>query len=320
MVADEHMPDVSADVTGRRTRVVYVLGDVHSGSTLLSLILASHPTIEGPGEIAALCRAWRRGHFCTCNRRVSECPFWTAVVRTWFERSGLDTMESYEELRARHETLRCLPMLAVRRRRPWPALRGYLEATTSLIETIASLSGRPIVVDASRTPPRAYALAGDPGLDVRLVHLVRDPRAVCFSLTRGRGQALADGVGRTAAPQPVRRTAARWIRQNVVAAWVRRRHDPRHSVSVRYEDLVADPGGTLGRIGSAIEVDLSGVVQAVEQGEAIRPRHVAAGNRMRMAKEIRLRLDDEWTRAMSARDRRLAELLTGPWLRAYGYE
>ena len=320
MVADATMPDVPAEVTGGGTRVVYVVGDVHSGSTLLSLLLASHPTIEGPGELAALCRAWRRGHFCTCVHRVSECPFWSVVVREWLRRSGLDSIDSYDELRERHESLRSLPILAVRRRRPWPALRVYLAATTGLIETIASHSGRPVVVDASKAPPRAYALTAAPALDVRLVHLVRDPRAVCFALTRGRGQDLAAGVGRATVPQPISRTAMRWIRQNVLAAWVRRRHDPRHSVMVRYEDLLADPRGTLGRIGDAIEVDLSEVGRSAEQDGAIRPRHVAAGNRMRMASEIRLRLDDEWSHAMSARDRRLAELLTGPWLRAYGYE
>lgn len=304
----------------RPTRVVYVLGGVHSGSTLLGLLLARHPAIEAPGELRTLVDAWRRGHFCSCGLRVRECAFWTAVVREWLQRSRLESVEVYEGLRQRAESVRCLPMLVLRTRRPSPPFQRYLEATASLFATIASLSGRPVVVDTSKTAARACTLNLVPEVDVRLVHLVRDPRGVCFSMTKPRAEDLAAGVPSTRGPQPVRRTAARWILRNVIAAWVRRRHDPARSVLVRYEDLVADLSGTLGRIAAAIDVDLGEVIRGVRQGEAIETRHVATGNRLRMAKAIQFRFDDEWTRAMPARDRRLAETLTAPWRRAYGYD
>jgi hypothetical protein len=286
---------------------------------LLSLILGCHPEVDAPGELNKLVRVWRRGDFCTCGERVRECAFWTAVWRDWMGANGLAGTPPYEELQGAVEWPRHLPMLLARRRRRSLAFRHYAEATTRLFDTIAALSGCPVVVDSSKAPRRAYALTQTPGLDVRLIHLVRDPRGVCYSMTKALRKDLEAGVGIDRPGWPIRKTAMHWMLRTTIAAWIRRRHGADRAILVRYEDLVADPLTTLERIGVATGLDLSEVARGLAQGQTIRPRHVAIGNQMRMAKEIRVQIDDEWARSMHPRDRRLVEILTGPWLRALGY-
>ena len=62
--------------------VVYVAGLSHSGSTLLHMMLASHPRAVGLGEAfktlapgpSGLARS--RSRRCTCGKAMEDCPFW----------------------------------------------------------------------------------------------------------------------------------------------------------------------------------------------------------------------------------------------------
>ncbi len=65
------------------TPVVYIAGCGHSGSTLLALLLDSHPDIACVGETAVKPKIRRRGDAaaaeCSCGQTLANCPFWTRV-------------------------------------------------------------------------------------------------------------------------------------------------------------------------------------------------------------------------------------------------
>jgi hypothetical protein len=67
-------------------RVIYITGLGHSGSTLLSLILAKHSRVVGFGAIADILvgneleQMRQRGSICTCGSRIDECSFWRKVA------------------------------------------------------------------------------------------------------------------------------------------------------------------------------------------------------------------------------------------------
>jgi hypothetical protein len=92
---------------------------------------------------------------------------------------------------------------------------------------------------------------------------------------------------------------------------------------VRYERLVESPARELLRsLGDALPVAAREALASGDDGGEFSPgvQHTVAGNPVRMQSgPLRLRVDDAWRGAMSARDRRLVTFLTFPLLARYGY-
>lgn len=301
--------------------VVYIAGAGRSGSTVLNVILGSHPCIEGVGELTNLVeQGWDQAHYCSCGERVPSCSFWKEVRREWAARLGGDEdLERYSALQHRFEPLR---------RRPWAALSGgfrtaafddFSRRTAALFAAIRTVSGKPVVADSSKNPLRALALEQMPGIDLRVVHLVRDGRGVAQSLKRSYGKDVRQGIQRDMPGRPVWRSALFWLLVNRLADRLRRTVAPERSLLLRYEDLTADPGEALRRVGDVVGLDVLPLIEALAGEEALPTGHVVAGNRLRMARAVRLRLDEEWRRSLSARDQRIFSRIAGADLRRYGY-
>lgn len=299
--------------------MVYVIGAARSGSTLLDTILGAHPQIESLGELCNLVRhGWLWGEYCACGEPGIACPFWCDVRREWTRRVGPGHLKEYDALLRRVEWSRQW-WIDLAGRTPPPEFRCYASWTAALLQAIRVASGRPILVDSSKLRSRGRALAWVPGLDLRLIHLVRDVRGVVWSIQKRLARDPRGGLPRGTTPRPTWRTALGWSVANLQAERVCRRLPRRRSLRVRYEDLVANPLGTLGRIGAAIGVDLSDVARRLAQGQPIRVGHPIAGNRMRMAGAVRLQPDLHWQRNLSSSDRWLCLAFSGALMRRYGY-
>lgn len=311
--------DVVGAPRGHMPDVVYVVGAGHSGSTLLDILLSQHPSIEGVGELVNLYRAKAAGEYCACGVPVAACGFWTDVEREWVARVGRPAAREFSSLQRRFERLRSWPRLVRESRGASLAFREYAWSVEALFTAIRSVSGRPLVMDSSKYPSQALALSLVDQLDLRVLHLVRDVRAVAWSLRRTRRKDLRGGVPRDQRPRPVARAAAFWVVTNLLAEDVCRRLGPERSMRVRYEDLMTQPAVTVRAIGALVAVDLSGVGEAFAAGTAVAPRHTVAGNRLRMAPGVRLEPDIEWRGRMLTSQRWTAWLIAGGLMRRYGY-
>jgi hypothetical protein len=81
---------------------------------------------------------------------------------------------------------------------------------------------------------------------------------------------------------------------------------------LRYEDFAADPKGELERIGSLIELDLTGVAAAASSGKPMQAGHNVGGNKTKKSGTITLRPDaQEWRTALSATEQRLSWAFDG---------
>lgn len=302
-------------------KVLYVLGHGRSGSTLLDIVLGNHPEIESVGEATNLpTRGWRLGKPCSCGRPADACPFWSEVRKEWARRVGSDDLEGFLKVQNAFEQHRYAPRLLVERGRTSGEFEEYARLNRAYFQAIRAVSGKPIVVDSSKNPPRAFALGAVPGIDLHLVYLVRDVRGVAASRKKSFPKDEQAGVLREIKSIPVWRSTARWDATNLLSEWVWHRVDP-EGPRVRYEDLTADPRAELGRIGRSIGVDLTGLADALLAGEEMRVNHVYGGNRMRMAGSIKLRSDAEsWREKLSEREQRLSWALAGPLMRRHGYK
>jgi len=293
-------------------KLIYVAGYGRSGTTLLDIALGEHPMIMGAGEVTTLARhVWEKGEYCACGARVRECPQWQAIVARWTQGEHRDFLARYRRVQERTEAL-----LAPARLLRLPGWRDHGRQTVKLLRGMALASGRAVLVDSSKLPGRAFALAAMPGIDLHVVHVVRDGRGVAWSLMKGHRRSVEKGVQRDLRPKPLLYTALRWAMVNIAAELLCRRVGAERSIRVRYEDFVDDPRRTIGRI-----VALVGEAPHLPATDLapFTPQHQVAGSRHRMQKALTIRGDDKWKREMPGWKQRLFTLFCAPLLRRYGY-
>lgn len=303
------------------TRVLYLAGWGRSGSTLAEGMLGQVPGIIGVGEIKFL---WERGLLqnrrCSCGTPLRSCEFWVEVLHEAFGRiPDDDELRELDGASRRYRT-RHLPGLLLRPTRPPAAgqLRWYYNALAELYRAVAKVSGAQVVVDSSKFPSYLTALLQAPALDVRVAHIVRDPRAVAYSWQRHKKDPDAPNGELMPRMHPAR-TALYWSAWNLATERIARLAALPY-LRFRYEDLIAEPDRTLRAI-----TELSGVPAATvpvgARGELfVQGTHQVSGNPVRFRSgPVRLRLDDEWTTGMAPRHRRLTGAVTVPLRRRYGY-
>jgi len=303
------------------TGVLYLMGHGYSGSTLLTFLLGSHPQIATIGELGiaehAKSQTVPEQYLCSCLAPVRECAFWQRVRREMAERGhDFDVWDSELEFRARGGGLSDIILRAVQRGpvlemarsagiRVVPGARRELARVLSrieaLAETVTGIKGSRIFLDSSKRPERAVFMRRIPSFDLRVIHLVRDGRAVSWSNMKHLG--LGPEVA-----------ADSWIADNVASERARRYFPADRWLTLRHEDVCADPPGALSRIYAFAGLPATDGVPEFRGVE-----HHIIGNRMRLASTSDIRLDERWRTALTPEQMGTIERRVAPLNRRYGY-
>lgn len=306
-------------VAGIKPKIVFLTGYGRSGSTILDITLAQNPDIFGAGEITALTRhVWQENEYCACGNEIRSCPVWGEVVSRWLEGRDEGAVERYHRLQRRFEAA-FSPFLIASGLAGRLGFAEYREMTESLFRTIAAVSGKDIVLDSSKLPGRAFALSKLPGIELALIHLVRDGRAVAWSMTQSFDRDVKAGFQKVIRPKSVLRTAMRWTLVNLMAEYACRRLAPERCCHVSYEGFTADPQATLERVGARLGLDFSQTARTIARNEPLSPAHQMAGSRIRMKQSMVLSADSSWRAVMPAESQARVRRLCGWLLRRYGY-
>ena len=309
-----------------RPRILYLGGLGRSGSTLIERLLGEMPGVCAAGEVVHL---WRRsiaeGELCGCGEPFGSCPFWQLVGKAAF--GGWDRVDVHRvtALRSAVDRTRFVPQLAAPAMRP--AFRRALDEYTSYYlrtyQAIAQASGCSLVVDSSKHASLAFCLARCPDIDLRILHVVRDSRAVAYSWTKKVNRPDAASVTYMTRYSPAT-SAAQWNLQNGAMHLLARTGTP--VLRVRYEDAARAPEATLRKIAAFAGLPAGGSALAFLGGAdgdrwaKLSTAHTASGNPMRFATgRIPIRQDENWRIAMPAGQRRMVTALTLPLLSRYGY-
>ncbi len=268
------------------TELVYVGGFGQSGSTLLEFLLTANPGVVACGEIVNGFHTWR-GIQCSCGRPSKDCPIWGVFKQppaaSW-----------------RHEAL-VLTLLE------------HVEGKYRLLTDSSKTAW------GSVTAP--FRLRRLLGRRFFLIHVVRDPRAVCWSAIR---LAHAKDVMKSRQPQawsiPILRclrTATGWWVANLsceLFGWLY----PAQYLRLLYEDIARTPRKAICAVFNIISSE--GPIRLTEIG-ANDNRHQLYGSRIRRNRLlfVDVRLDDGWKSEMAPRYRRLAGALSWPLRTRYGY-
>ena len=308
-------------MTNTRVKVLYIGGWGRSGSTLLGNILNEVDGFFHVGEIPFI---WQQGvvenRLCGCERPITECDFWSQV----FTRAigGRDVERARELAGLRAETLsmgRILRSSVGLARIDSAKLDEYLLATEQLYQAIADVAGCRVIVDSSKLPFHYYALQRIKSLDVRLVQLVRDPRATAFSWQKSIAREdFREGVSVPMNKRGLLTNTWRWAAVNTFLSAYTEDREKRHVV--RYEDFMSTPGDTIEQIASFMD-EAIGRNPVSDTGEVVlRGNHTGWGNPSRSRTgPVRLVLDDKWKSGFPAASRTLVSVLSFPFRKLYGY-
>lgn len=298
-------------------RVVYLGGLGRSGTTLLECLLGQVAGVQALGEVVHL---WQRGidwaERCGCGQRFPDCEYWTRVGKCAF--GGWDQVDVGRVIALQNhvDRLRHVPRLIAR---PEPEVAEYADYYGRLYAAAAEVSGAQVLIDSSKHPSLAYCLRRLPGVDLRVVHMVRDPRAVANAWTKlvKRPDFVTEGPEFITQYSPTY-AASLWSGENVAISGIARLGVP--VLRIRYEDLAATPESILRTVAAFAGLPADAVLPVHGSDAELAPTHTASGNPMRFHNgPLSIRLDDAWRRDLAARDRRLVTVLTAPLAATYGY-
>jgi hypothetical protein len=194
----------------------------------------------------------------------------------------------------------------------------YLGNLAALYVATSDHFGCRVLVDSSKLPPYGALLEMLPQVDLRVVHLIRDPRATAYSWLRKK--ALPDRAGTVLMQRqgPVKASAL-WALWNVAAGLLWPPGEGR-GIRLHYERFVRTPQETV-RTVLAHAGEEGAVLPFVSDTEVeLAPNHTVAGNPSRFSTgRVAIRSDDEWTSKMRRRDRARVTAVTWPLLLRYGY-
>lgn len=299
-------------------RVLYVMGCGRSGSTLLTLLLGAHAQAFGGGEIQHFVRQGLvQGLPCSCGVPVPDCPVWSRILDAWIARCPDWDRARYLELTSRIEAFPSIPRIVRAQPDTDPDATQLIAWTRALVLAIASVTGKAVIVDASKSLARAALLSRALPGQVDVVHLIRDGRGVVSSFGRPIARDVAGGVQRDMPGRAAWRSSVEWSLKNLTYSTVGQLA-VRSQVS-RYEDLLADPTGELNRIGGLVGLDYSELGAALDGELDLSDTHVVAGNRLRMSKRLTLRRDERWRQALGRRERGVYWSVAWPAALYFGY-
>jgi len=310
---------------GGRVNYAYMIGTSYSGSTLLALLLDTHPKIVSIGEVANEIRLGRIGesgeiieYSCSCGRPIRQCDFFRQI-RERCAKEGVDLDlhdfqtglgEDMGELlkrlifgtagkhfwlqRSRDNVLRLLPIY---RRH----LNKVLHRTETIVRVALEVSGKEVFVDGSKGPPKAFHILKIPQFDVRLIHLVRDVRAYVYSCVR-------KGVRRVAL------NARTWHRAQTAALELKNRLPSDRYYLLRWEEFCSNPRTGLDSLCKFLGVNSAEMIKTVND----QPHHII-GHVIRLQPVPAIRADESWHEALTPKQLAICDRIAGDLNRFLGY-
>jgi hypothetical protein len=297
--------------------VIYIAGLGRSGSTLLAELLSARPGVLSAGELPKIWHHGWRDDWCSADgHQFSTSPVWRRVLQRLRK---LDP--SFEEEEAFKLSDR---ILTQRNWRPFWFFLGFSDARARvyqmqfdlLYRALSEVTRNPVIVDSGKLPYHAALMARSKAVKLKVVHLVRDPRAVAYSKQRKKiNLNLRSDYNPTMRREYALRVSLRWVWHNFLVRLVCLRCGD--AVLVRYEDLVQDPHPVLEKILGSSGLESLGV----SSPSSAQANNIAfTGNSRRFGpNSLRIKPDFEWKLKLPLFQLALISLLTLPVRLWFGY-
>jgi hypothetical protein len=307
--------------------VIYILGYPRSGTTILGSLLGEADGAFHAGEVRfvwknTLIDGRRR---CGCRKPVLECGIWGQVLAEVaidvlgrepvnFRDLGI-VVHRWQREGVWPGTERDIIRGTLRGQRAESAVR-YASALASLYRHTVEATGASVLIDSSKWAADAAILSSVQGIRPFILHVTRDPRGISLS----RRKKLRKGHG------PVNILRRRWTAAADAFEWNRvtrlcetlTRERP-NSVSIRYEDLMADPRSAISEMRRS-GLSIGNIPFSSDRTIFLRPNHTLGGNHSRFNRgETTLVPDTDWRSSLGPVDAAVVSAVTWSVRHRYGY-
>ena len=305
------------------TKVLYIAGCGRSGSTILSRVIGHISGFFAAGDIHYIWdMSFPENHLCGCAKPFRECEFWNAVIEEAFGGTSRVDVEHIRALRrsiarVRHTPLAALPFLRTDAYRH--KLDEYSGILSRLYATMKKISGSRVIVDSSKSAPDGFILGQISDIELYVVHLIRDSRAVAYSYQREKFRPEIYWRTEYTPRHSSIRAVKDWCVANILGhslKYVSAKYMP-----VKYEDVFNQPRHWVSRIVTSVgEVWPDQEPFVSDTSVKLKANHTVLGNPNRFDQGlIEIRPDIEWQNKMTRSHRYLVTALTWPLLLTYGY-
>jgi hypothetical protein len=298
-------------------RMIYIMSPSYSGSTLLTFLLANHPSISTIGELKASALGDVLEYDCSCGDKILECGFWAEVVRKMVERGNEFSLDRFgTHFRSKNhihdrilratvhgplfEAVRDLAMHTL------PGCRAEREAILSqnseLIEVISNIQGGDYFLDGSKDPIRLKHFYNSGRWDMRVIFLVRDGRGVSNSYMNHVGVSMEVA-------------ANEWLLKCAEMKRVRQLIPEENILFLRYEDLCREVDSRLSSICEFLDLEVNKF-----HSDFGRTTHHILGNAMRLRSSGEIKLDEKWRKMLSQDDLATFNRIGGMMNSSFGYQ
>ena len=317
----DNQSEVSTVAHGPSSPVVaYIAGSGRSGSTMLDLLLSSNPAVQGTGEFHRL-SVYARDNLepCTCGCPVALCPFWLKVQDVARARIGRPSGELLKTIdpmlypaalnKAQsiiQKALICSGSLSLYRMFAGPISAPHVQAAQNSLfwySCIREATGKQVIVDSSKDARRLFVLYAQRPQEVRVIHLIRDGRAVAASHMRRLGISIEEA-------------SRMWFQANRRAMFAMRGVSCEHRLAVRYEDMCASPLNVIRKVCSFLGIPLMESLPVLRKNVS----HNIGGNPMRFRKDQQaIVLDEKWKNILTIGELQAFERIGGQLNQSFGY-
>jgi hypothetical protein len=311
--------DPQAQLADARINLLYIASSGRSGSTLLELLIGAHSQLWTLGEFYVLPFALELSDKpCGCGTMVKDCPFWRPILD---DSRVADRGQSIGRFRDGYDVGRLLQFRELpyiwSRKSGGPGRQAEVEqfgndnarVLSAVLKQAREVKGPQVnwLIDASKSPYRLLWLKQCSHFNLRVIHLVKDPRAFVYSISKE-----DDGsMSRTR----IARATFRWNAENYFFDRLfATRFGDEEVMRIQYEELARNPESVVQRIFDWLVVPYEGNVL----GEFRGVNHGIAGNPMRHRKGG-IKPDEKWREALSPAAQRLVRCVSSGLARKYGY-
>lgn len=259
-------------------KIVYIMGDGRSGSTLLDSILSNLSESISVGECNRFWVRYYEGKTrCGCGEHMQQCTLWSEVHQRLEKRLHNYNPEAFQRQVKEIQLYKNYKQLSNLINSPdWQDFTTVVKEYYSLI---AEITGKRIIIDSSKGVSWAYVLQSLDFADVRILHLERKLQAVANSWKKDIRLPEYIEVEEWMPKRSNRQIIKTWLKIKVMAKSINRNGS---YLYLSYEELCKRPEFWLQKVAYFVEEKLN-VASLIAK-----PNHAIGGNPMRsnLANEI----------------------------------
>lgn len=310
-------------MAAEKIKYIYILSQRYSGSTLLSFLLATHPSISTIGErrkfynksIKSDAFAHHRGTLCSCGNTYKSCPYFNQIKQGLLEKVDpkLFTSNVTEFNISKNKRLNRFYQILIEKwvelKLPLSLLPFYAkvkqmnQVNQLLVEEILAIDGSSTFLDSSKSIEQIVWLHLIQKFDLYIIWLVRDPRAQVNSALKYNSSWNTD------------QAANYWKKEMIKNERILKKIGVKY-IPLRYEDLCENPEQKLKDIFQFVGLTSDQFSLNFRNEE----RHIIGNGKMRLGKETKIVQRLEWKNQLSQEQIKVIENQTKDFRKFYNPE